>query len=237
MVRREEVIPMDELGMLAEERSRIYWLLSRFFLVPPNADFLAELDAEPNTEASGAPDDVEAALARLQQSLWTTPSEELQAEHLRLFGGVREGYGPPPPYESLHREGRLLGQSTEAVMAHYRGNGISLADEIAGPEDHLGIELKFVALLCHEESRRWRDGDAASGHAVLLAQRKFIEEHLRAWVPAYCHRLRDSTRSPFFQAVAGLTAASIEQDARQVSDLLNRLPGTGAEQYREGGLQ
>jgi putative dimethyl sulfoxide reductase chaperone len=174
---------------------------------------------------------------QLQQSLWTASSEELRSEHLRLFGGVREGYGPPPPYESLHREGRLLGQTTEAVMAYYRGNGISLADEIAGPEDHLGIELKFVALLCHEESRRWRDGDAAGGYTALAAQRKFIEDHLRAWVPAYCHRVQGSTRSPYFQAVAGLTAASIEQDALQVSAMLNELPATGTEQYLEGGLQ
>jgi TorA maturation chaperone TorD len=221
---------MDELGILAEERSRIYWLLSRFFLAPPDAGFLAELDVEPNTVSAGEPDAIDTALTQLQRSLRTVSPQELQAEHLRLFGGIREGYGPPPPYESLHREGRLQGMSTESVVAYYRRNGLSLAGEMAGPEDHLGIELKFLALLCHEESRRWRDGNVAGGHAALTAEQGFLADHLQAWAPAYCQHVQASTPSPFYRAVADLTAASIEQDARQVSILLNELPGTGTEQ-------
>ncbi|MEW5781817.1 MAG: TorD/DmsD family molecular chaperone [Pseudomonadota bacterium] len=218
---------MDELGILAEERSQVYWLLSRFFLAPPDAEFLAELDAGLQAVSYEEADALDTALMELQCGLATTSLLELQAEHLRLFGGVREGYGPPPPYESLHREGRLLGQSIESVMRHYRISGFSLANEIVGPEDHLGLELKFLALLCHEESRRWRDGNAAAGRAALAAQHAFIEKHLHAWAPAYCRHIQGESHHPFFRAVTGLTAASIEQDARQVSALLSELSATG----------
>lgn len=228
---------MDELGTLAEERSRIYWLLSRFFLTPPDACFLAELDREPQSMPDEEPDAIDTALAELRQSLRSASIPDLHAEYLRLFGGLREGYGPPPPFESLHREGRLMGRHTEAVMRHYRANGFSLAHESVGPEDHLGLELKFLALLCHAESRRWRDGNATAGRAALAAQQAFIDAHLHAWAPAYCQRVRDDAQHPFFRATASLAAASIEQDARQLSALLNELSATGMEENLGGRLQ
>jgi TorA maturation chaperone TorD len=221
---------------IAEDRSRIYWLLSRFFLAPPDAQFLAELGAVPVVPVADA-DELGAALAQLREGLAGLSAADLQAEHLRLFGGVREGNGPPPPYESLHREGRLLGESTEAVMAHYRGSGMSLAGEGAGPEDHLGLELKFLALLCHQESRHWRDGDEAGGREALAAQQAFIEQHLQAWAPEYCATLKAEARSPFYQAVAELTATSIVLDAGQVAELLGELPRAGADRNIQGGLQ
>lgn len=222
---------------IAEDRSRIYWLLSSFFLDPPDAQLLAGLGAAAPADEADAADELGTALAQLRQGLADASTAELRAEHLRLFGGVREGYGPPPPYESLHREGRLLGDSTEAVMAHYRGNGISLKDEDAGPEDHLGIELKFLALLCHRESRRWQDGDEAGGREALAAQQAFIEQHLGAWAPDYCRTLQSETQSPFYRAVAELTATSIHLDSRQVADMLSELPQAGAEKNIQGGLQ
>jgi len=227
----------SDLAAIAEDRSRIYWLLSRFFLDPPDAAFLAELRETPATEDDATEDELTATLVQLRQGTAAISAGDLHAEHLRLFGGVREGYGPPPPFESLHREGRLLGESTEAVMAHYRGNGISLTDEDAGPEDHLGIELKFLALLCHRESRRWRDGDEAGGRQELAAQQAFIEQHLQTWVPDYCRTLHAETESPFYRAVADLTASSIALDSRQVTDMLNGLPAAGTATNTQGGLQ
>jgi TorA maturation chaperone TorD len=225
----------DDRIAVAEDRSRIYWLLSRFFLEAPTAQFLAELGAA--TQGVDSTAELGAAIDELRQGLAAASETNLRAEHLRLFGGVREGYGPPPPYESLHRDGRMFGESTEAVMAHYRGNGISLADEGAGPEDHLGLELRFLALLCHAESLRWRDGDRPGGRRALAAQQAFIEQHLQAWVPEYCRTLRAEAGSPFYRAVAELTATSIALDTRQVADLLGELTVAGTEQNVEGGLQ
>lgn len=224
---------MEALAQLAVERSQIYWLLSRFYLSPPEAAFLVEFVRGASSDRPGEPDVIDCALEQLQRSLGSLTLEQLQREHLRLFSGVREGYGPPPPFESLHREGRMMGQSTESVIRHYRSCGFSFAHETVGPEDHLGLELKFLALMCHEESRRWRDGNATAACAALAAQQQFIDEHLHAWAPAYCELVQGDTPLAYYRAVCSLTTAVIEQDACRVAALLDEQPA----QKPRGGLQ
>lgn len=223
---------------LAEERSRLFWLLSRFYLAPPDSELLAELNAiTASGDESDPGDDFAQAVSCLLRGARTATLHQLQAEHLRLFDGIREGWGPPPPYESLYREGRLYGQITADVVSHYRKSGFSLADEGVGPEDHLGSELKFLALLSYEESRRWRNGTAGAGDEALNAQLSFIASHPAMWVPAYCRSLAVATQCGFFQGVAALTAAGIRRAAEQISGLLEELPECGTEGNRRGELQ
>ncbi|WP_126443675.1 TorD/DmsD family molecular chaperone [Sulfuricystis multivorans] len=226
-----------DLGDWAEKRSQIYWLFARFFLVPPDAEFIAALSGVSLAVGDDDMDPIDGAAAQLQRCLGTASLQDLQVEHLRLFGGVREGYGPPPPYESIHREGRLLGESTESVLRHYCKHGFFLEGEHGGRGDHLGLELKFLALLCHEESRRWRDGNISLGLAALAAQWAFIVEHLHAWAPNYCRRIQGETVQAFFQAAMALTAAMIEQDALRLPALLNELSTTNEVEVMEGELQ
>lgn len=228
------MIATKELGAIAEDRSRIYWMLSRFFLDPPDDGFLAELMGAPMARSVPDGDGVAAFLAQLRQgAAEAAAGDGLRSEYLRLFRGLREGYGPPPPFESLHREGRMFGQSTEAVMDHYRTNGFSLAKETAGPEDHLGVELKYLALLCLRESQAWRDGDLLEGRDCLEVERSFIEQHLQSWVPGYCRKVTEEAHSTFYRAVAGLTAGAIDLDSCQVAGMLGEVSGHGMESCRQ----
>jgi len=236
MVRRQpEVTAMDELCAIAEDRSRIYWLLAGFFLGAPEPAFLDALRTAPLDDEPG---EFGAQLAEFRRSLAADNGwDEVRGDYFRLFLGLREGYGLPPPYESLHREGRLLGQSTEAVTEHFRRSGISLAEEGVGPEDHLGLEFKFLSLLCLRESQAWRHADAVEGRALLEAERAFLEEHLCAWVPDYCRRVVDDARSAYYRSAAGLTATAIGIDARQIAATLESLARDGLQEATQGGLQ
>lgn len=231
---------MDALGALAEDRSRIYWLLSGFYLQAPEPALLEQLRIAPGAEidASEGMDELGARLTAFRLSLAEESApDELNRDYARLFLGLREGTGLPPPYESLHREGRLFGQSTEAVMEHFRRNGISLADDGVGPEDHLGLELKFLSLLCLRESQAWRDADAEQGRDCLEAEQAFIARHLGSWVPDYCRQVEAEAHTAFYRGVAGLTAAAISFDSTQVADMLDSLPRAKANEINQGGLQ
>lgn len=210
-------IPAEDI---AASRSRCYWLLSDVYLNRPDVPCIERLraalgDSGPTvSEAAGDVfDDLRAALR-------ATGHERLLVEHTRLFSGLREGYGPPPPFESVHRESRVLGDSTVAVLRAYAAAGFGTIHADAGPQDHLGVELRFMALAAHEEMAAWSRGDAFTALANLAHQGAFLEQHLHAWVPGYCRRLAEQAHEPFYIEIAKLTGRVIEDDHALVGAML-----------------
>ena len=200
---------------LAAFRSRNYWFLAQFYLRRPEPEFLGELSSAlasstDDTEASETLSLLRDELNRVQND--ETAALELEKEYARLFRGLREGYGPPPPYESVYRENRLVGATTAAVMHHYRRAGFGEIDETAGPQDHLGAELKFMSLLCYREHEAWTSGDTHQARKSIERQQEFLEHHLMAWLPEYGELIAGESRVPFYSAAARLTLETLEPE-------------------------
>lgn len=195
-------------------RAEAYLFLATLFASQPTAEVVAGMLAA----AAATPGDggmTGELLAALRHEEDTDAlAQRLAAEHTRLFRGVREGYGPPPPYESLWREGRMMGDCTVAVASAFLDAGYEY-DGAWGPCDHIAEELRFMAALCTAE-----DADG-----VLERQASFAERHLAAWVPAYCQTMAEQAREPLYRALAGVTAQVVAQDAAQLRDLLRQRPG------------
>ncbi|MDP2833904.1 MAG: molecular chaperone TorD family protein [Pseudomonadota bacterium] len=205
----------------AEDRSRFFWWLAEWFLSPPTADKLATL---PAAEAA-TPEVPEDALDRAWRALAnavpnpeTVTPDELGAEFTRLFSGVQEGMGPPPPFESVWREDRLIGESTVQVIEAYAKSGFADIDPEAGPQDHLAVELKFIALLALREAEAWQAGDQAGAKKRLARQRDFLDQHLAAWVPCWAGAIIEQARVPLFAALAGLLKAGLKQAAAELQE-------------------
>ncbi len=195
---------------IAAARSRTYWLLSRLLLEQPDRELLRELvgaadsdeDREQENEVKVLREAAQAALA--SQSALT----DLQVEYTRLLGSASKLGGAPEPYESVAREGRLFGASAEAVAARYADAGHQDLILDTGPPDHLGTELRFLALLCYREMQAWEDGDPDEAKELLDRQRAFLMQHVLAWAPAFCESLDAHAGHPFYAAVARLTAGA-----------------------------
>lgn len=154
------------LGAMSEETSAgldpLFW--REFPLRPANARMERSLAAlEEN--------------ARLMASL---PGQEavhrVAAEYTRLFVGP--GAPPAPLWESLYREGGkfLFGQPTFDMKQVLREHGLGLDEETHQLEDHLGVELLYLAAM----SERFAAG--APSAADVRGQAGFIQEHLLWWV-------------------------------------------------------
>jgi TorA maturation chaperone TorD len=139
--------------------------------------------------------------------------ERLAVEHARLFRGIQEGYGPPPPYESLWREGQMMGDTTLSTLAAYAETGYR-PDDRWGPPDHLAEQLRFVATLANGEWEAWGAGRADDARWLRDRQSAFVAQHMQAWVPAYCQAVEHHAREPFYRALARVTAAAVIDDAR-----------------------
>lgn len=204
----------------AEDRSRFFWWLAEWFLSPPGREKLASLpstaEAEPPVDAM---DGAWLALANAVPGLEMISLDELGGEFTRLISGIQEGMGPPPPFESLWREDRLIGESTVAVIETYARAGFADIDPEAGPQDHIGVELKFMALLALREAEARHTHDLAGARQRLSQQRDFLVQHLATWAPRWVEALIRQARLPLYAALAGLLKAGLDQAALELNDL------------------
>lgn len=215
----------DESSLsFAAERSKIYWLLSRFYLEQPDRSFIEELQEwtgprqtshaeQPITEF----DELSRALAELQSS---NDLLDLQKEYTRLFAGLKKNQALPPPYESIFRDGNLAGDITVDVNHHYWQAGYGDIYPEAGPQDHLGVELRYMSLLCYDEHAALEQRDIIKENALRSQQWVFLEHHLTKWAPDYCAMLEQESRMPFYSAIASLTAFSLKTDTGMLARIM-----------------
>ncbi len=202
---------------IAATRGGAYWFLSRLLLERPEAGFLGEIAVR---AAARDNDDLlllaeHAGRAARDEGL----SIDLLREYTFLLRGLREGEGPPPPYESLYREKRLMGDSTAHVMRHYHAAGFGDIVPEAGPQDHVGVELRFLSLLCYHEHLALNDGAIDRALELTARQRRFLDQQPLRWVDELCACIEDASRLPFYASVARLTRALLHEDRMLLDEL------------------
>lgn len=185
---------------LGKQAVKVYRLLSRAYLQPPDCPYLEALDTWIGgllAQRKSLPQGIVAALELIQNALGSgadveSQLQEIQQEHVRLFRGLSPRSSPPPPYESVYREGALWGSSTAAILRRYREFGLEPdGDFRREPPDHLGLELQFMACLCEREARG--------------AQRDLLEEHLAQWFGMLRERVLSYTPHQFYEGILRLT--------------------------------
>lgn len=85
--------------------------------------------------------------------------------------------------------------------------------------DHLGAELRLMALLCHDECQAWKDGALDGAVASLRRQDTLLYTHLLQWAPDFCQGLAERAGHAYLQAMAGLTRQALIEDAEALAEL------------------
>lgn len=201
----------------SRQRGEAYWFLSNLF-----ANQLDHADVTRMAAAAGGnSEDLGLAGAILKAFDAVSDAEtltlELAQEHTRLFCGISEEYGPPPPYESMWREGVLMGESTVQVAQCYLAAGYQPEGRFA-PLDHLVEELRFMASLCNAAHEAQTAGNRELADPLRDLQRRFLGEHLGVWIGTYCSKIAELSRAALYRSLAEVTAAVIAQDAAALED-------------------
>ena len=212
-------------GLLAADRAQSWWLLSRLFLERPESGLLQDLMADLTDvpDGSGLDREVQALRQCLEGEESQTLQQQLMVEYTRLFRGIKEGFGPPPPFESLYRGEGLMSNTAQSARAHYLEAGFGEIVPEAGPQDHLGAELRFLSLLCYREAEGWQAGDPDQALTRRDAQMRFLEQHLMGWLPDYVRRIGVENQQPFYRAVVDLTLAFAKQVEADLEDELDAI--------------
>jgi len=223
----DEIVTSAELSQLAKARSKAYGFLSLIYLQSPNEDFLQKiLDLNFRSFLTslivkkGFPKEMAEGLKIVEdfidKSKKTSPKELLEklcVEHTRLFRGVKPFYSPPPPYESVYTEGRVMGESAVNVLKEYSRAGVGVPHKYERePPDHISFELDFMRHLSQRECSAWRKNNVTDAIRLLEEQQKFIHDHLIRWVPNLCDKVGEQAKIGFYRGIAKITKGFIQFD-------------------------
>jgi TorA maturation chaperone TorD len=176
--------------------------VARPLLGAPDPDLLARVGAAGFMATWPLRDERSRAGADLVARGAADPLLAIARDHQRLFVGP----GPllAPPYESVHttRERLLFDVPTLEVRAAYRAFGRVAPAVGREPDDHLGLELDFVAHLCGRALDAVDADDELALDTTLAALQAFHTDHLGRW-GANCLRLvEEHAATPFYRGVA-----------------------------------
>ncbi len=154
--------------------------------------------------------------ARLQANdSQTAAAEALNTEMTRLLEGP--GLTPAPPFASYYlHDGQLMEPAAVAARRVYLNWHVLPDSEVCLPDDHIALELGFLAHLARLATEAESDADRI---AALNGSRSFIRNHLQPWLPRFSAALAEGSTDPFFVGLAGLTSAAVEADLEWLTAL------------------
>ncbi|MAT98644.1 MAG: hypothetical protein CL608_15990 [Anaerolineaceae bacterium] len=137
--------------------------------------------------------------------------KELQVDFTNLFTGMRKF--PVAPWESVYfNEERLVFQEqTMDVRAWYRRYGLEVVNLKKEPDDHIGLELMFVAHLAGLGVAALEAGNQQEFEELLAAQRTFLAKHLFLWAPLWCEQILEFARTDFYRGLALIVRGALTE--------------------------
>jgi TorA maturation chaperone TorD len=229
----QDAVTFLERAELAQQRSAVYAFLSSIFMVLPDQGFVGRLkDGRFGTlldtlSAEDVPSDIETGVRLIQEyltSIETVPADrvetDLAVERARLVRGIKPGYGPPPPYESVYRGTADSGMSQILlqVKRSFSDAGVSVPESVHESADYIGLELELMRYLADQEAQAWRGGDEAQAREWRDKQKTFLTDHLVVWVPRFADRMAEDAALGFYQGVAAIMKGFVMSDHAHLAD-------------------
>ena len=146
--------------------------------------------------------------ARLSDS----PSR-LNEAYERTFGLLVSG--ACPPYETEYVNSKFTFQRSQQladVSGFYTAFGLQPSSRHPERQDHIVLELEFMAFLLGLERRAAESDEMASGERMAVcrdAQERFLEQHLAWWVPTFSKLLSMADPEGYYGALARFLAAFV----------------------------
>ncbi len=229
-----------------EQRGEIYCFLANSLAKQPTAamiDYLSGFDPTLKrysvlVAASRASSDVAAAAKRLGESALRYSSQDLVKDlriaYTHLLRGLRRHNSPPPPYESVYREGVVFGDSTIDVRNEYERFGLALGDRFMGePPDHIALELDFMRHLCVAEERASARRDRAEILRLVAAQQHFFLDHLGKWATQLFGKIRQYDNTGFYHCLVDFAEAWLAFDEKELASIVKSRAISGLGSQRE----
>lgn len=208
----------EELVSLLAQQAAGYELLGRLFQREVDAELLRSL-CEGRYPAHTGNDHLDEGYRGLVVFLnhrGERTGTELNVDYLHVFiGNTQDASHVAYPYESVYTspDHLLMQDARDAVLAAYRSEMITLVNEHNEPEDHMGFELAFCAVLLRRAVEALTAGNTARAIELVEKERAFVRDHLGVWAPEFASDVKRIAQTGFYRALADILLGYLEVDA------------------------
>jgi len=225
---------VDQYLAVNESRRIAYSFLSRAYEKEITVDFLEQLtkgnDFTSKISGLGGGKDLKEGFRLLSTYLKGLAERDLQevklelaVEYANLFLGV--GGKVHHPSESAYRspDHSIMQNPRDEVLSAYWDAGVDKVKKYTEPEDHIAIELQFMAYLCGKTADTLKKGQKREAGEFLKKQRDFINSHLRLWVTKFTEDVSKGASLDFYKGIAKITNGFIQLDEQAINDLIEEI--------------
>ncbi|MGG6313401.1 TorD/DmsD family molecular chaperone [Paenibacillus macerans] len=201
-----------------EFRGSVYQLLMDFLSRPPRMSLIAgwrhkvELNHKVATSRGGR---------KLKAYLESIPEEDFRSacykeaeEYERLFTGHEALIASCESIYRCRTEGASAFACISDVRKIYMDNGIVFNKLNGERDDHIALELEFMAVLA--EGMLTKGNLQQSCLALADAQIHFLESHLLQWARSFAKEMLQATSSPLYTGLAELMEEFLAEDLQQL---------------------
>jgi len=135
--------------------------------------------------------------------------ETLEATYRQLFGLTAISQLCPPceiEYEP-NTDVAYCSQRMADSAGFYQAFGLQVATRAGERLDHIAVEAEFLYVLLAKEAAARQVGNQEGAEVCRDARRKFFQEHVGWWLPAFSRLLSRVAPCDYYRELAGLTAA------------------------------
>ena len=213
----DESCAYEELVSLLAQQAAGYELLGRLFQREVDAELLRSL-CEGRYPAHTGNDHLDEGYRGLVVFLnhrGERTGTELNVDYLHVFiGNTQDASHVAYPYESVYTspDHLLMQDARDAVLAAYRSEMIALVNEHNEPEDHMGFELAFCAVLLRRAVEALTAGNTARAIELVEKERAFVRDHLGVWAPEFASDVKRIAQTGFYRALADILLGYLEVD-------------------------
>jgi len=224
----------SQLVELNKNRSSTYLFLSKSFEKELTKEQIEELRkssgpvVDPRSIASSKNDDIQEGFELISSSISEMKKKRIEdatiwlaADYAGVFLGVKHDILPHPSESAYSNMEHLIYQPQRSQVAFiYEQAGLEMDKKFTEPEDHVAVELGFMALLGKQTASCIELGKNDEGKHYAELQASFLEGHLLRWTPKLCEDILKAAETDFYRGIARVTRGFLSEDAKTLSEML-----------------
>ncbi len=180
----------------------------------PSTDFSEEQLFDSMLAAAATIDsDLAESARKLGAEFVAQDMEALLVDYTSLFIGPAQPRAMPYASFWLTDDQSMRHEATMAVLDFYEQGGFDVSEELHDLPDHIAVELEFLYLLIFARNQAQLGGNADDLAAAGALHRRFVTEHLHAWLGDFATAVKAGSGTAFYRELADLTRRFVQMES------------------------